>query len=163
MIKVSQLKHDDLDAMIQLQETNKNNALFTPSRREVYEQAFNHQNFVFGLIDEDDNKLIGFCNCSVPAAYNARINLGKGIIPDCELDAVGHVNTILIDREFRGGKYGSRLLKQVIQTFKNKPNVHYIFTTLNPTNEASYHLFSSNGFEEAGHLKGGKLILMKKL
>ena len=148
MIITRPLNSAYINEMLMLQDVaHKNGDPFTPSSRAFYERAFMFQNFVFGLFDEEDTKLIGYCNCSVPTE-KARKNLGRGIIPNDELNSVGHVNTILVDSRYRRQGYGFKLLNQVITTFKSKSEIHYIFTTLYTINTPSHNLFLKCGFHD---------------
>lgn len=148
MIRVIPLSFNYIDEMLLLQVmAHKNGDPFTPSSRDFYERAFMFQNFVFGLIDDCNDKLVGYCNCSIPTE-KARKNLGRGIIQNGELNAVGHVNTILVDAKYRRLGYGFKLLNQVVTTFKSKSNIHYIFTTLYTINTPSHNLFLKCGFHD---------------
>ena len=138
------LSSTQIDDMIALQEKAITNGdPFTPSSRTLYERAFLFQNFVFGVFE--DNKLIGYCNCSIPT-HKASMNLGRGIVPVEVLDAVGHINTILIDAQFRRNGYGGLLLSSVLDQFKTKNHIKYVFTTIQTINTPSYNLFLKYGF-----------------
>lgn len=138
------LSNTFIDDMLDLQDLAiANGDPFTPSSRELYKRAFLFQNFVFGVFE--DNKLIGYCNCSIPT-HKASMNLGRGIVSVDELDAVGHINTILIDAQFRRNGYGGLLLSSVLDKFKSKNNIKYVFTTIQTINTPSYNLFLKYGF-----------------
>lgn len=138
------LSNTHIDDMLALQGMAiANGDPFTPSSRSLYERAFMFQNFVFGVFEND--KLIGYCNCSIPT-HKASMNLGRGIVPIEELDAVGHINTILIDAQFRRNGYGGLLLSSVLDQFKAKSHIKYVFTTIQIINTPSYKLFLKYGF-----------------
>lgn len=146
--KIHRLTSNYIDEMLSLQDVAHNNGdPFTPSSRALYERAFMFQNFVYGVIDINTNKLIGYCNCSIPTDKSKK-NLGIGILPENQLNAVGHVNTILIDALYRRNGYGAELLKHVISNFEMIPTIQYIFTTLYISNTPSYNLFVKCGFKE---------------
>ena len=144
-IDIQLLSSTHIDDILTLQEKAiANGDPFTPSSRELYERAFLFQNFVFGVFE--NNKLIGYCNCSIPT-HKASMNLGKGIIPVSDLDTVGHINTILIDAQFRRNSYGGLLLSAVLNHFKKKNLIKYVFTTIQTINLPSYRLFLKYGFK----------------
>ena len=143
-MNIQLLSNTQIDDMLALQEKAITTGdPFTPSSRTLYERAFLFQNFVFGVFE--DNKLIGYCNCSIPT-HKASMNLGRGIVPVEELDAVGHINTILIDAQFRRNGYGGLLLSSVLDQFKAKNHIKYVFTTIQTINTPSYNLFLKYGF-----------------
>ena len=138
------LSNAQIDNMLALQDRAiANGDPFTPSSRELYKRAFLFQNFVFGVYEND--KLIGYCNCSIPT-HKASMNLGRGIVSVEELDAVGHINTILIDAQFRRNGYGGLLLSSVLDQFKAKNQIKHVFTTIQTSNTPSYNLFKKYGF-----------------
>lgn len=140
------LTSDYLEEMIHLQTIAiANGDPFTPSSKDFYLRAFMFQNFVYGVIE--NNELIGYCNCSIPT-NRAATNLGRGIVSADELDSVGHVNTILIDSKYRRMGYGGRLLLRVIEHFEIHSHVKYVFTTIQTVNVPSYNLFLKNNFQE---------------
>lgn len=158
LIRIIRLTPNHIDEMLSLQDiAHKNGDPFTPSSRALYERAFMYQNFVFGAIDGSTNKLVGYCNCSIPTD-KAKKNLGIGILPDNQLNAVGHVNTILVDSLYRRNGYGGELLEQVILTFKNNSTIHYIFTTLYTSNKPSYNLFIKYGFKDYMRIENSGVI-----
>lgn len=138
------LSNKDIDTILLLQDKAiANKDPFTPSSRELYERAFLFQNFVFGVFHCD--RLIGYCNCSIPT-HKAAINLGRDIIPNADLDMVGHINTILIDSNYRRKGYGEKLLSSVLEYFRTEKTVKYIYTTVQANNKPSYNLFIKQNF-----------------
>lgn len=155
------LSNTFIDDMLDLQDLAiANGDPFTPSSRELYKRAFLFQNFVFGVFEND--KLIGYCNCSIPT-HKAGMNLGRGIVLADDLDAVGHINTILIDAQFRRNGYGGLLLSSVLDQFKAKSHIKYVFTTIQTINIPSYNLFLKYGFNPIGTInnKGKEKFLLQ--
>lgn len=155
------LSNTHIDDMLALQDMAiANGDPFTPSSRNLYERAFLFQNFVFGVFENDN--LIGYCNCSIPT-HKASMNLGRGIVSVDELDAVGHINTILIDAQFRRNGYGGLLLSSALDQFKAKSHIKYVFTTIQTINIPSYNLFLKYGFNPIGTInnKGKEKFLLQ--
>lgn len=145
------LSNTHIDDMLALQGMAiANGDPFTPSSRELYERAFMFQNFVLGVLE--DERLIGYCNCSIPTR-KASMNLGRGIVPDCELDMVGHINTILIDAKYRRNGFGGQLLSSIIDRFKACTEIQYVFTTIQTINIPSYNLFLKYNFRPIKTIK----------
>ena len=146
-IRVIRLSKSSLNDILRLQSLAiANNNPFTPSSRELYERAFRFRNFVYGIYDNQIEKLIGYCNCSIPTS-KAKKNLGINLILTNELDYVGHINTILVAPQYRRHGYGELLLKQVITEFRLQEDIKYIFTTLYTINTPSLNLFRKHEFE----------------
>ena len=144
-ILITKIDQMFIDDMLKLQkQAIENGNDIMPSSKEVYLRAFQFQNFVYGLKKCDTNELLGFCNCSVPTR-NAKINLGRNRVPDNELDFVGHINTIIIDKNFTGHGYGKQIIQKVLDEFKSQ-NITHIFTIVSPQNMRSEKLFSHFGF-----------------
>jgi len=158
---IRKLTSTSIDDILALQDKSYNSGdEFIPSSRNVYERAFQFKNFVFGIYTEAHN-LIAFCNCSIPT-HRATINLGRGFIDDSELDLVGHVNTIIVERESRRQGIGKKILQKVIQEFKNS-QIKHLFVVISPNNTASLSLFQSIDFKIVSRIeyKGVNRFILK--
>ncbi len=141
---ISRLQPKSIDDIVHLQEEAiLNGDDFIPSSREVYQRAFQFQNFVFGVYS-DKNELLAFCNCSIPTVAS-KINLGRGILEEKCLDNVGHVNTIIVQRNCRRKGIGRKLILSALNEFKQK-GMEYIFVVISPNNQSSLLLFHKMGF-----------------
>ncbi len=141
---IKKLTIKSIDHIIDLQKRSiQNGDDFISSSIEVYQRAFQFQNFVFG-ISSDEDELLAFCNCSIPTAAS-KINLGRGIIDEEYLNNVGHINTIIVERSWRKKGRGKKLIQTVLNEFTQK-GIRHIFVIVSPNNQASLLLFQSMGF-----------------
>lgn len=160
---IQYLTQDFVEDIIHLQTLAiANKDPFTPSSRELYLRAFQFQNFIQGVFE--DNHLIGYCNCSIPTSKSI-MNLGRDIVANAELDNVGHVNTILISPQYRRRGFGNLLLNSSIECFSKNPQIKYVFTTIQTNNIASYELFLKNDFYSLKTFenKGQQKYLLEKI
>ena len=92
----------------------------------------------------DKNELLAFCNCSIPTVAS-KINLGRGILKEEYLNSVGHVNTIIVQRNWRKKGIGKELILSALDEFKQR-DIKYIFVVVSPNNQSSLLLFQKMGF-----------------
>jgi len=142
---ITKLEQSTIKDILKLQKQaidNGNDIL--PSSEAFYQRAFQYENFVYGLLKCDTNELLGFCNCSIPTRLSAK-NLGKGRVPDNELDFVGHINTVILEENYIGQGYGKQIIQKVLDEFKLH-KIKYIYTTVSPNNTRSMRLFTHFNF-----------------
>ena len=142
---ITKLEQKTIKDILKLQEQAiENGNDIMPSSEEFYQRAFQYKNFVYGLQTCDTNELLGFCNCSIPTKLSAK-NMGKGRVPDNELDFVGHINTIILKEDYIGQGYGKQIIQKVLDELKLH-NIIHIFTTVSPNNTRSMKLFTHFNF-----------------
>lgn len=144
---ITKLEQNSIKDILSLQrQAIENGNDIMPSTEEFYQRAFQYQNFVYGLKKCDTNELLGFCNCSIPTQKSAK-NLGKGRVPENELDFVGHINTIILNENYIGQGYGKQIIEKVLAEFKIHKMKH-IYTVVSPNNTRSMKLFAHFNFFE---------------
>ena len=126
----------DIDDILNLQqkiwEDLDNKRTLQTSSREFIEYCILNGGVVY-LIYVDDF-LIGYR--FVYFAKDREFNLGRGIIPDDQLDAVAHLDTTCLLKEFRGKGIGKELARLSIE-FINKNKMLHVLATVAPNNIAS--------------------------
>jgi len=140
---IIRLDESHIEEMLRLQQQCIGQAdIFLPTSREGYLRAFQFHNFCAGYMNE--GRLIAFLNCSIPTARCAA-NLGVGRLSAEELDRVGHMNTLLVDKNCRHHGIGRELVNAVLQEFALRGCLH-IFVTASPRNTASLNLLYALSF-----------------
>ena len=135
----------DIDEILALQYICfANNDLFIPTSREGYLRAFRFQNFCLGYRETLDSPLTAFLNCSIPTE-RSQCNWGRGRLPDGLLNAVGHINTLLIQVGRRRRGLGRDMVDAALARFSREKCSH-IYATVSPDNRASLKLLNSFGF-----------------
>jgi len=135
-----------------------------PTSKQGYERAFMYKNFCYGCKLEKDDRIIGFCNCSIPTE-RASVNLGRGILSSTQLNYVGHLNTIIVHRDYYRMGIGKALLDRCFSEFELR-GVKFIFTTISPNNQRSLAMFKKYGFEDIKEIDSyrfDRLVLEKTL
>lgn len=142
---VVRLEEHNIDEMLALQkECLDNQDPFLPTSYDGYIRAFRFLNFCFGFRDAPDARLGAFLNCSIPTQRSAA-NLGRGRLPPEELDAVGHMNTLLVRRNCRRHGVGRSLVQASISLLYER-GCRHIYVTVSPDNTASLELLRTMDF-----------------
>lgn len=142
---IARLGNQDIGEMLSLQKECLNNCdLFLPTSREGYLRAFAFHNFCLGYRETPESQLVAFLNCSIPTGRSA-VNLGRGRLPPEELDAVGHMNTLLVRKAYRHGGVGRELVLAALDLFRDHDCVH-IYVTADEKNAPSIRLLHAMGF-----------------
>jgi ribosomal protein S18 acetylase RimI-like enzyme len=140
---IVRLDESNIDGMLALQaQCLDNSDIFLPTSREGYLRAFRFDNFCYGYMEE--GRLTAFLNCSLPTARGTG-NLGRGRLREPELDRVGHMNTLLVDKFSRHHGIGRELVNASLCEFR-KRNCPHIFVTASPQNTASLKLLDAMAF-----------------
>lgn len=145
---ITRLDNRNIDEILSLQKECLNSRdLFLPTSREGYLRAFAFQNFCLGYRETPDGELAAFLNCSIPTGKSA-MNLGRRRLPEGQLDAVGHMNTLLVRRGHRHGGIGRDLVQTSLEQFREQGCVH-IYVTADAKNVASIRLLRTLDFSYA--------------
>ncbi len=133
--------------------------LFTPTSERGYALYYQFHNFALGIWDSSHQELNAFLCCAIPTHLASR-NFGRGRVRDDQLDAVGHMNTLLIRAEYRGQGCGKALMRMGIQRLKRGGACH-IFAVVSPENAISAHMLDVLGFtlRERIELNGAPKLL----
>ena len=150
---MSEMRFERLDdryltQMMEIQNVcwEKEPGIFVKSSYEAYARAFEFDNFVVGALDGE--RLAGFLNC---ASHNrwSRMNLGRYLgYPPEKLDQVGHLNTVLMRPEYRGGGFAQRLVALAMNEFPAR--TRYLMATTSPENIAAQRILNGFGFSRQG-------------
>lgn len=142
---VMRLDIHNIDEMLALQNAClENQDLFLPTTREGYLRAFQFKNFCLGFREAPDSVLIAFLNCSIPTSRSP-MNLGKSRLPQQELDAVGHMNTLLVRKGCRSLGVGRDLVRAALELFLER-DCRHVFVTVSPENTPSLKLLHALDF-----------------
>ncbi|MBQ8506675.1 MAG: GNAT family N-acetyltransferase [Clostridia bacterium] len=153
------LNESHIDEMLALQALClENDDIFLPTSREGYLRAFQFDNFCYGYME--NGELIAFLNCAIPTA-RARNNLGRGRLPDGELNRVGYMNTLLVKKSCRHHGVGRELVEAALAEFA-KRNCPHVFVTASPENAASLRLLAAMDFQKVNiiDLRGERRCLL---
>lgn len=142
---IARLSEGDIDEMLALQKECLNNCdLFLPTSREGYLRAFAFENFCLGYREAPGQALTAFLNCSIPTGQSA-MNLGRGRLPAQALDAVGHMNTLLVRKAHRHGGVGRELVRAALEIFRQR-GCRHLYVTADEKNAPSIRLLHAIGF-----------------
>lgn len=137
-----------LERMLEIQRECWDNdpGKFVKSSREAYTRAFEFDNFVVGALDGE--RLAGFLNCASHNRMSGK-NLGRYLeYPPEMLDAVGHLNTVLMHPAYRGRGIAKHLVELAKIEFPT--HIRYLMATTAPENTAAQRILRDFGFERQG-------------
>jgi len=115
--RYARLDAGHVDQILELQQRcwTHDQGVFILSSRQLFERAFQFDNFAFGVFLGEE--MTGFITCSVPGRLSP-MNLGRQFgFSDALLDRVGHANIMAIAPEHRRRGLASALFQLAMDAF----------------------------------------------
>ncbi|WP_198246658.1 ribosomal protein S18-alanine N-acetyltransferase [methane-oxidizing endosymbiont of Gigantopelta aegis] len=125
LMRIRYMGPDDLDAVLEIEGKNYN----YPWTEAIFKDCLNASNYTCWVIEDQNQKVIGYCIISIAAAE-------------------AHIMNVCVDPDAQGLGAGRKMLEHMIKYVRGKAQT--IFLEVRPSNRKAVHLYQSLGFNEIG-------------